>query len=520
MSENSTIYKVRIIGYCELGESETLAKLHAEGPDSLRNLRGEYALVIETNNEIFIIISPLGAMSYFYTVQNGKLYHSDKLVEIIAQSGLGWEWDWRALGDVCNLDHLMEDLSLHQHIKKVPSGSVLHFKDGKLKLESRLWIDSIEPGKPDPDEALNVLNDETSYWAGDNPCISLSGGLDSRVILSSLLKQGIRPHLMTRGHDKAFDVIVARQIAAKFGLKLDVIKINLDDFITHASDISALTNGSMSARHWHSYLYPQKAGLDKSSTLYVGALGEFVRAYPFDYGFLTKIASVFPEQPLHYFWNKNLRRLWSFTDEELEGLAPEFRAQLDLNGRRERSRRLVKFCHHKLLSGGSRWFLEQRNPNFAGIGAKMYLASTNWVSPFHSTKWIEHVWRLGDRWKLGSNWHRYAVQKNFPELLEFQEKKGAAEGRILPRAPLLYWTSMRQRVPYKQDNNLAGDWYRSDIISQFLIDNSDEISDIINLATVNKVHASHVSGNDRTRVLGFLLSMIYWKMEVKKASRS
>ena len=516
MREQQTNQEIRILGYCELGESELLAMFHAEGPECLRNLRGEYTLVIENSDGIYVIVSPFGALRYFYTVQNGKLYHSDKLVEIIEDSGLAWEWDWQALGDVCRMEHLTENTSLHRHIKKVPAGSIFHFKDGTLTLDSRLWVDSIEPGEPDPEEALNVLNEEVAFWAGDTPFISFSGGLDSRVMLSSLLKQGIKPNLMTRGTDESFDVVVTRQIASKFGLNHDVSNFDMDDFFQHASDISALTNGTMTARHWHTYIYPLNSGIGKDNVFFAGTLGEFVRGYPFDKGFISKISDKFPGPSLSKFWMTKLTRHPTFTDEELNGVTPELKAQLDDNGTHEQVRRLSNLCHGKFLSGLRRFYIEQRIPSFTGNGVKMYLASTSWVSPFHSRKWINHVWRLGDRWKLGDNWHRYAVQKNFPELLAFQERNGSAEGRIVPRAPFLYWTPMKKRFRVPKDNNLSESWYRTDRISDFVIENADEIDDIIDRETVKNILASHLEGTNRSRSVAFLLTMIFWKLEVKK----
>ncbi len=516
MNDHRADPTVRILGYCELDESAILAKLRTEGAESLRNLRGEYTLVISDDDETYVVNSPFGALHYFYAEKDGALYHSDKLVDIIAQGGLSWEWDWRGLGDVCQLENLTDNRSLHKQIKKVPAGSVLHFKDGKLTVVSRLWVDSIEKGAPDPGAALDMLNDETAYWAGENPYISLSGGFDSRVILSSLLKQGIKPHLITMGTDTASDVLVAREISSTFGLNLDLINIELDDFLAHASDISALTNGTKTAKHWHTYIYPHKAGIGKDNTFYVGTLGEFARSYFFDHGVLGQIGDLLPRQALLKFWAMKLRRNWTFRDEELNGLAPEFRAQLDEEGRKERSRRLAALCHDQFLPGLARYYLEQRVPNFYANGVKMYLASTRWVSPFHSREWINHIWRLGDQWKLGSNWHRFAIEKNFPQLLDFQEEKGSVKGRMLPKAPAFYWTPFQQKIRYQSYDQSAA-WYRSDKIMEFMMDNVDEIDDLIDRETVTTILDEHIGGANRTRSLAFLLTMILWKLEVKKA---
>ena len=59
--------KITVYGYCEL-DSESLLNLGQRGDfERLRNLRGEYTLVLEDARLCTIITSPVGAMHYFYT---------------------------------------------------------------------------------------------------------------------------------------------------------------------------------------------------------------------------------------------------------------------------------------------------------------------------------------------------------------------------------------------------------------------------------------------------------------------
>jgi asparagine synthase (glutamine-hydrolysing) len=76
------------------------------------------------------------------------------------------------------------------------------------------------------------------------------------------------------------------------------------------------------------------------------------------------------------------------------------------------------------LPGLTRYYFEQRVPNFYANGIKMYMDSSQWRSPFHSRRWIDQIWNLPASWKLGSNWHRFAIAKNMPKLLEFPEENG------------------------------------------------------------------------------------------------
>jgi asparagine synthase (glutamine-hydrolysing) len=515
MEGQQSPYTVRIIGYCELDKDRILQKFHDEGVESLRNLRGEYTLILEKADECFVISSPCGVMHYFYTVQNGKLYHSDRLTDILRESGLDWEWNWTALGDLCTLENLTENQSLHKQIQKIPAGAILHFHNGKTDLRSALWIDGVSRKKAEPHKALEALNEESAFWATKESFISLSGGFDSRVILSSLLKQDIKPRIITMGTEESSDVKTTRKIAKEFGLKQDLIPITLDDFFANAHDISALTNGTKTAWHWHTYVYPAKAGIGTENAFYVGTLGEFARSYYFDKGFIGQLADLLPGPALNTFWNLKLQRNWTFKQEELAGLSSEFAGQLNENGKAERVKKLGRLCHHQFLDGLSRFYLEQRVPNFYANGVKMYLASAGWRSPFHSRKWINEIWQLNSNWKLGSNWHRYAISQNLPKLLEFPEEGGRKPNVMLAKSPLLYWAPFL-RQPYIS-YNMSTDWYRSPRIAEFLMDQTGLIADLIDKPTVEHILKAHQGGEDRTRTLAFLLTMAYWALQVKSA---
>jgi len=49
--------------------------------------------------------------------------------------------------------------------------------------------------------------------------VTLTGGMDSRVILACLLKSGIKPNCLTYGNPQSKDIFFARNLANRFGLK-------------------------------------------------------------------------------------------------------------------------------------------------------------------------------------------------------------------------------------------------------------------------------------------------------------
>jgi len=505
--------EITVHGYCELNESDLLNLAQQGDFERLRNLRGEYTLVFEDQHQCTIITSPVGAMHYFYTqAGHGRagFVHGRRLVDILTRAGLNWAWNWQALGDLCQLENLTDNATLHPEIHRVPPGTILQAAGVELRRDTRSAVESLQSEVPDPDRAVAALNAEVARLAGNQPYLSLSGGFDSRVILSSMLKQGIQPHLITMGTDECSDVSVARAIAKRFGLRHDLVRIELDDFLSHGPEISSVTNGTKTAWHWHTYLYPLKAKIPSSSSFFVGTLGEFARSYYFDRGQLGRLGDRFPGAALQRFWGMKLHRHPTFLSQVLAGLSPQLAAQLEEPGIASRVSRLRHYCHDSFLPGLTRYYFEQRVPNFYANGIAMYQASSQWRSPFHNREWLQAIWNLPASWKLGSNWHRYAIAKNMPELLNFPEENGFQPNRMLAKAPPLYWTPLMRRTPYITYDRSSG-WYREAALQESLTSRLALLEDVVDPSTVNGILQQHRSGVDRTRSLAFLLTMAHWK---------
>lgn len=515
MLSETSINSLRQIGYTKYTDQELLNLFLSQGVQALRDISGEYTLILEGADECVIITSPVGVMHYYYYYDGNHFYHGNKIIDILNQASIPWQWNWQALGDLCQLENLTNNQTLHPFIKRVPPGTILYYKNKKLNLDSKCYLDSIPSLRPDPSAAVNAMNQEVATWSGDNPFLSLSGGFDSRVILGSMLKQGFQPHLITMGNDQCSDVKTAKAIATEYNLSHDLIRININDFFEHAAKISYITNGTKTAWHWHTYLYPLKARIPTDSSFFVGTLGEFARSYYFDKGQLGRLAALNPNFALHKFWDMKLNRHPTFLSHELSSLNNQFVEQLSPQGIHSRAARLTSYCKRHFLPGLTRYYFEQRVPNFYANGIRMYMESSKWRSPFHSRRWIDQIWNLPASWKLGSNWHRYAIKANMPKLLDFPEENGFIPTRMLAKAPPLYWTSTMRRTPYIS-YDLSSEWYRDPKLQDFIYSYRQSIDDLIDPVLVSSILESHKSGSDRTRTLAFLLTMIYWKQNLNR----
>jgi len=503
-------YKIMIFGYCIDDEETILNKFLTNGPYCLLGLSGDYVIVIENSSETFVVSSTFAVTQYYYTVENGKFYHSDTVMEVLKQGGLQWQWNWRALADFVSLGQVLENETLHKAVFRVPASSILHFKYGKLNTKTIPWDTLYPTMDATPEMALEVFNKEVEYWVQPDSVVSISAGFDSRVILSSVLKTGCRPLLLTMGFDKSTEVQISKSISQSLGLELQQVVLNLGDYFQYGEEVTLLTNGTKSACDWHTYIYPKKSDQDIQRTFFVGTNGEFVRSAYLNKGIVARIADTFTPLSLPYFWKRKLKP--KFSGEELEGMNAEFVEQYSGEGYKQRLKRLMKLCHHQLLPGLDRFFLEQRVRNFHGNGLKMNNASFQTRLPFLSKDWVAAVWNLGRNWKLGDNWHRFAIENNCPKLLDFPEAK---TGKIMtPKASTFYWTKAKQikgLVPYADYAN----WFKNDVVASFIFDNSPILSELISQETVYKIVEDHKTNNNRLSVIAFLLPMIYWLRNTK-----
>lgn len=506
--------KVRIIGQCPLSAAQALERFTQDGPSSLLDLGGEYVVVIEHEQACYLITSRYGLCQYYYTVHRGKLFHGDTLLDVLRESGIRWSWNWRALTDIAQLDHVLEVDTLHAEIHRTPAASVLHFQSGKINITSLSWEQLHPPCPASPDLALAAFNQAVAGSMQQDSIVSMSGGFDSRVILSSLLAQGCEPELLAMGARDSTDVVIARQIASSLDLDLSVVELAPEDYLRWGRRIVELTSGAKTAWNWHTYLYSRHA--PSGRTFFVGTNGELAKSgsyWSLDKGVCSQLAdAVAGPLALRSYWSlaSTLKFRRVFKKEELGGLHRGLASQFADGEQRARVQRMIGLCHNGFLDGIDRFYLEQRVRNFHGQGQKLYSENVTPLTPFLDSEWCRVIWNLKRSWKLGMNWHRFAIQQNWPTLLDFPITGTAVPP--LPKAPPLYWLpSGRETViPYAR----YAEWFQRDPLSGFIRENAALLSNLIEPALVGTILDEHQKHQSRTRTLSFLLTMIFWCMAI------
>ena len=513
--EINSAYKINLIGYCSLSQENLLNKFLSEGAHSLSSLDGEYTIIIENDTECYIITSSYGVCQYYYTIYKNKFFHSDTIIGVIQKSHMPWSWNWKALADLTCLEHVLENDTLHSGIYRVPARSILYFKNGNLNISSLSWEEFHRPFHSSPLIALEAFNNAVKSYINDKTALSLSGGFDSRVILSSLLKYDCKPLVVIMGPEGNTDKVISSHICSSLGLDKIIVDFNIKDYLKYGTKIAALTNGTKSADNWHTYIYTKKANLDSDSPFFIGSNGEFTRTAYFDYGVLAHLVNMMTPISLAYFWSKRLEFDCIFKKEELESLHPEFANEFTNKSKDMRVHRIINLCHHQFLSGLDRFLIEQRIRNFTGNGLKLYGEHASWRTPFLNRQWVNAIWNLKVDWKLGSNWHRFAIAKNYPRLLNFTHTGSAVQMR--QRAPLLYWLPSKRKhstVPYAK----YSEWFGRDLIVNFVIENAYMLSELIKKDKIKSIVLQHKRDRSRASTIAFLINMIFWHKNLQEVS--
>lgn len=503
--------ELAVHGYCNADEASLLSLYENSGPAALTLLAGNYVIVIQQTGRTTLVSSAHGAWNYFYAEQNGQLFHGDTILQILRQSRLPWKWNWQALADVSLSDHPLENDTLHPDIHRLPAACVLTFEAGKLTLTEQSW-ESLHPnGNATADAALAVLNAEIEQQLHEPLVLSMSGGFDTRVLLSSLLLRGVKPHLLTLGYENTTDAVIADEIAKYIGLPCQRVALEGEDLLEFGPRISEITNGCKPSFHWHAYVYSKKAGLAPGARHFVGSNGEFARSFLLDKGLLCALGDWFPgNAALVRFWGMKFNS--PFMDSELEALNPEFAGLVGERGRRAFVERRVRLSPGGLTRGLDHFYLRQRVRQFIANGIKLYADSALPITPMLHLAWTKLAWNLPRRWKQGNNWHRYAVQHNRPDLMRFAVEKDGQP--MAGKAPPLYWSPLykkKKRVTYERYD----DWFSHGQVYDFIHSHVQLLADVIEPKAALALCERNQQDRNRTRAMGLFLMLIHWQQQLK-----
>lgn len=378
---------------------------------------GDFVLVIKglLQQQPIIILhsSALAAVPYYYTVFDNKLYSAPNVFDVCNQAAMRWEWDEFSLFCLSNIEHCVNDFTIHKKIKRFPANTTMVFFNGVLSQYGHGdCLLHPNKGNVSPNDCINVLENITAdYLSGYGKCLlSLSAGMDSRVLLAACLHHGYKPIIATMGFEHSTDVKVAKQIAADCKLDFTLVQLEEKEYNSDETihSIIRLTSGSKSMRHWHTYHFINTLRQSSADFHMAGSNGELVRSYYFDKGIFSLL-----------FGSSFLfKKFWSLKiDKGINYGAGSF-----ITG--ENKAKLLDY----ILSDAAtmpfhdrfnHFYSKQRVRHFIGNGIAMYQSVLPVKLPFLDERFISKAAALPQQYKFNSYLHKKAIQKFYPKLLNY-----------------------------------------------------------------------------------------------------
>lgn len=214
-----------------------------------RKLNGHFINVRWNRNEIKIFSDVLGLRDIYFTkVENDHIIFStrgDWLSKII-QAGI----DFKEFGSRWLLFNQLSAKSIFNNIIRINSGTsvLINRLDFSLSIDKYNWLPDHDKNVISVSKFSRKLNEHITFPSTTNQKISLSlsGGMDSRLILSYLLNScGGKWYSHTFGDYHHPDSIVAQRITSDIGIEHEKINIELptaDIFLSEVTEYVSLTN--------------------------------------------------------------------------------------------------------------------------------------------------------------------------------------------------------------------------------------------------------------------------------------
>lgn len=225
-------------------DSEIALHLYEEyGPDCLRELRGEFAIILvdQRRGRIFAARDRFGIKPLYYAEHQGAVYFASEAKALFA-AGVPASWSWEGFGQFLGLGVPHPDGTLFEGVKQVPPSHFL-LLDANGSQTHRYWdfnfrVEDGASAATSEAEFIERFRDVLSEAVrlrlrADVPVgCYLSGGIDSCSVLGLAARQSATPPraFTLKFDDEVYDEAhLAREMAARCGAEFVPIPLRHAD---------------------------------------------------------------------------------------------------------------------------------------------------------------------------------------------------------------------------------------------------------------------------------------------------
>ncbi len=215
--------------------NQLLDRYEARGTGVAEDLNGLFgALVVDEERKQVLLFNDRYGIERIYVHEKGDvLYFASEAKALLSVVPELRTWDEQGVAQFLKFGSTIDGRTLFRGIRFLPGGSLWRFEAGRLHKDRYFEPGAWESAQPLDDDTFErrfceVFREELAKYLVAEKCsgISITGGLDTRMIMACLPKDGVKAICYTYAgrEGETLDVRLGRRVAELCGLRHHVLE--------------------------------------------------------------------------------------------------------------------------------------------------------------------------------------------------------------------------------------------------------------------------------------------------------
>lgn len=249
-----------------------------------RFIHGFFAVVAgsKETGEFMVATDRFGGVDLFISSQDNRLIVSDS-VEQIARRLPSLHLDATGMLQYLEIGCMLGETTQFEELRRIGTSRVLEIKEGRVTRSRHYWdYGSLAPDTLPPGLIEDIFSSHVrdAFQLCDRAAMPLTGGIDSRAILSACPLEEERLQCYTFGNAWNIDSRIAARICLTLDLPHSLLPVDKDAHERYMDDLTRLAgdcNGLINFYLFAPMLEGFDVSADKSDLVLTGIGGEFLR---------------------------------------------------------------------------------------------------------------------------------------------------------------------------------------------------------------------------------------------------
>lgn len=230
--------------------------------EKVKDLNGIFLFAIYDCNshELIICNDRYGLKPLYLCNRDNYLLFSSEIKAILQDTSFKRKINYEAMAEFFSFGYVLGDHTLIEDLKLLPPASLFTYYNGKSEIK-QYWnwnqikkIDVIDEEQIVEELGILWLQAVERRMQGNGKIGAfLSGGLDSRAIVSAIDPKHFPIHAITFGKKNCDDYTIAKRVCDKLGIKHHLIEITAEGWYSGIEKTVWITEGFLNIIHQHSW---------------------------------------------------------------------------------------------------------------------------------------------------------------------------------------------------------------------------------------------------------------------------